>query len=83
MHAERIIYAHPLQKHARGNYEQWCVSKIYKSYSLWTESHSFILNVLSLHHFNTTICMWLHYILKPVAYILLQLTILCVLLTGV
>jgi hypothetical protein len=65
------------------NYGQWCVSKIYKLYSLWTETPSFILNVLLLHHFNTTISMWLQYILIPVAYILLQLTLLCVLLTGV
>jgi len=45
MHAERITYTHPLQKHASGNYGQLCVSKIYKLYSLWTENPSFILNV--------------------------------------
>jgi len=45
MHAERITYAYPLQKHASVNYGQQCVSKIYKLYSVWTESPSFILNV--------------------------------------
>lgn len=81
MHAERITYAHPLQKHASGNYGQQCVSKMYKSYSLWTENPNFILNVC--YHFNMMVCMWLQHIVKPVAYILLQLTIPCVLLTGV